>query len=109
METLTGQSARKQYLSKSQKEQILKEHLEQETPISQLARKNRINAVTIYLWNRNMKNEDDTITPAKIRELLLENSTLKNENRQLKFKVADLAVTNDLLTEAIDISKKENF
>ena len=109
METLTGQSARKQYLSKSQKEQILKEHLEQGTPISQLARKNGINAVTIYLWKRNMKNEDDTITPAKIRELLLENSTLKNENRQLKFKVADLAVTNDILTEAIDISKKREL
>lgn len=109
METLTGQSARRQYLSKSQKEQILKEHLEQGTPISQLARKNGINAVTIYLWKRNMRNEDDTITPAKIRELLLENSTLKNENRQLKFKVADLAVTNDILTEAIDISKKREL
>jgi hypothetical protein len=74
--------------------------------ISQLARKNGINAVTIYQWKRIMNQDDESITPEKVRELLLENSKLKGENKQLKIKVADLAVTNDILAEAIEIAKK---
>ena len=107
MEISAEQSDGRRYFSKIQKEQILKEHLEQGTPISQLARKNGISAVTIYLWKRNMNKLDDSITPEKVRELLLEISTLKSQNKHLKVKVADLSVTNDILTEAINISKKK--
>ena len=48
-----------------------------------------------------MNQDDESITPEKIRELLLENSKLKTEINHLKIKVADLSVTNDILTDAI--------
>jgi transposase-like protein len=96
-------------LSKFQREQIMREHTDQGIPISQLARKNGINAVTIYQWKRLMNQDDESITPEKIRELLHENTKLKTENKLLKCKVADLAVSNDILHEAIEISKKREL
>ena len=102
----TGGSKR---LSKFQREQIIREHTEQGIPISQLARKNGINAVAIYQWKRLMNQDDESITPEKIRELLHENTKLKTENKLLKCKVADLAVSNDILHEAIEISKKRDL
>ena len=56
-----------------------------------------------------MNQDDESITPEKVRELILEISKLKSENKQLKFKVADLAVTNDILTDAIEIAKKREL
>jgi transposase-like protein len=109
METELNQRGRKSHLSKAQRDQIVREHIEQGVPISQLARKNGINAVSIYNWKRNMNHEDDSITPKKIKELLSEISNLKTENKQLKVKVADLAVSNDILTDAIEISKKRQL
>jgi len=106
MESTSNYTGTRRYFSKVQKEQILREHTETGVSISQLARKNGINAVTIYQWKRIMNQDDESITPEKVRELLLENSKLKGENKQLKIKVADLAVTNDILAEAIEIAKK---
>lgn len=95
--------------SRLQREQIIREHTEQGIPISHLARKNGINAVTIYQWKRLMNQDDETLTPEKIRELLIEVTKLKTENKLLKCKVADLAVSNDILHEAIEISKKREL
>ena len=106
METQYSSAGRRRHFSKEQRDQILKEHIQEGAPISLLARKNGINAATIYMWKRNMNQDDESITPEKIRELLREISSLKTENKQLKVKVADLAVSNDILTEAIEISKK---
>lgn len=106
METQYSSAGRRRHFSKEQRDQILKEHIQEGAPISLLARKNGINAVTIYMWKRNMNQDDESITPEKIRELFREISSLKTENKQLKVKVADLAVSNDILTEAIEISKK---
>lgn len=107
METQYGSTGRRRrHFSKEQRDQILKEHIQEGAPISLLARKNGINAVTIYMWKRNMNQDDESITPEKIRELFREISSLKTENKQLKVKVADLAVSNDILTEVIEISKK---
>jgi transposase-like protein len=99
----------RRYLSRQQKEEILREHLDHGVPIAQLARKNGINAVTIYQWKRNMNQDDESITPDKVRELILEISKLKTENTYLKVKVADLAVTNDILSDAIEIAKKRTL
>jgi transposase-like protein len=106
METESIYTGTRRYLSRQQKEAILREHTDLGVPIAQLARKNGINAVSIYQWKRNMNQDDESITPEKIRELLLEISKLKNENKHLKVKVADLSVTNDILTDAIEIAKK---
>ena len=109
METANGYTGSRRHFSKTQKDGILREHTEQGVPIAQLARKNGINAVTVYQWKRNMNQDDESITPEKVRELILEISKLKSENKQLKFKVADLAVTNDILTDAIEIAKKREL
>jgi hypothetical protein len=53
-----------------------------------------------------MNKNDESITPEKIQELLLEISSLKKENKLLKVKVTDLAVSNDILTDTIEIAKK---
>jgi len=109
MDTQLNYTGIRRHFSKAQKEQILKEHTEQGISISQLARKNGINAVTVYQWKRLMNQDDKLITPEKVRELLLEITALKIENKQLKVKVADLAVSNDILTDAIDIVKKRDL
>ena len=106
MEAENAYTGTRRYLSRAQKEEILREHRELGVPIAQLARKNGINAVTIYQWKRNMNQDDESITPEKVRELILENSKLKSEIKQLKIKVADLAVSNDILTDAMAIAKK---
>lgn len=109
MQIEVSQPKVRRYFSQAQKELILRENIEDGVPISQLARKNGIHAITVYQWKRHMSQQDDSITPEKIRELLSEITVLKSENKQLKFKVADLAVTNDILTEAIEISKKREL
>ena len=109
MEESVNYVGSRRYFSKAQKEQILREHTELGVPISQIARKNGINAITVYQWKRNMSQEDESITPEKIKELLLEIRNLKSENKNLKIKVADLAVSNDILTDAIEIAKKREI
>jgi transposase-like protein len=99
----------RKHFSRFQREQIIREHTDQGIPISQLARKNGISAVTIYQWKRLMNQDDESITPDKIRELLFEVTKLKTENKLLKCKVADLSISNDILHEAIEISKKREL
>ena len=61
METANGYTGSRRHFSKTQKDQILREHTEQGVPIAQLARKNGINAVTVYQWKRNMNQDDESI------------------------------------------------
>lgn len=106
MENESSRVGVSRYFSKVQKAQILLEHIDQGIPISQLARKNGISAVSIYQWKRLMKQDDENLSPASIKELLFEIASLKQENKKLKVKVADLSVSNDILTDALDIVKK---
>ena len=106
METESIYRSTRRHFSRIQKEQILQEHRDFGVPIAVLARKNGLNAVTIYQWKRNMTEDDGSITPEKIRELVGENKTLKQQINYLKIKVADLSVTNDILADAIEIAKK---
>lgn len=112
MDEKINQQGRKSRFSLAEKEEILRQH-QAGTPISQLARSNGIQAVTIYNWKRSLNMTDDqsdnAVRPDKVRELLLEIADLKKENKQLKVKVADLAVGNDIMAEAIAIQKKRNL
>lgn len=106
MEILNVNPDRRRYFTREQKLQIIQEHRGKGIPISQLARQNGIHPITIYQWKRLMSESDDQLSPTKIKELLLENQRLKQENKALKVKVGDLAVTNDILNDALDIAKK---
>ena len=77
METESIYRSTRRHFSRLQKEQILQEHRDLGVPIAELARKNGLNAVTIYQWKRKMTEDDESITPEKIRELVGENKTLK--------------------------------
>jgi len=109
METESIYRSTRRHFSRIQKEQILQEHRDFGVPIAVLARKNGLNAVTIYQWKRNMTEDDGSITLEKIRALVAENTTLRQHNNLLKIKVADLSVTNDILADAISIAKKTEF
>jgi len=109
METESIYRSTRRHFSRLQKEQILQEHRDLGVPIAELARKNGLNAVTIYQWKRNMTEDDGSITLEKIRALVAENTTLRQHNNLLKIKVADLSVANDILADAISIAKKTEF
>jgi transposase-like protein len=97
------QKARRVY-SISQKEQILKEHLEHGLSISAISRKHQINAVTLYAWKKMFMGSNKT-KPASSEHA--ENERLRRENEALKKTIADLAVDNAILKEANEILKKK--
>ena len=98
------------YFSPVQKYEILKEHIEQGIPISILARKHGTNPITIHQWKRTMKSNDyKTPTIEEVKELFKEIDQLKKENKNLKVKVADLSIGNDILKDALDIVKKKEL
>lgn len=93
--------------------QILKENRENGVPISVLARKHGIHPITIYQWRRNQMSQDDSkkdlMSSNKLRELLLENERLKNENKTLKSKVGDLFLDKEILEAALAVVKKKSL
>lgn len=99
----SSQKARKVY-SNSQKEQILKEHLEHGLSISAVSRKYQINAVTLYAWKKMLMGSDKSKAVADEKA---ENERLRRENDALKKTIADLAVDNAILKEANEIFKKK--
>lgn len=95
----------KKTFSISQKEQILREHLDQGLSISALSRKHQINAVTLYSWKKVFMSSDKVKTKAE--EEAEELARLRLENESLKKVVADLAVDKAILKDAIEILKKK--
>lgn len=88
--------------SKSQKEEILSEHLDKGMPLSVVARKHGIHPITLSAWKRRMKEKD--ATSIDISSLLEEINQLKKENKILKqahseavIHVRDLEEVNDFL------------
>jgi putative transposase len=97
------QKARRIY-SISQKEQILREHLEHGLSISAISRKHQINAVTLYAWKKMLMGSDKKKPPVDDQA---EVERLRRENEALKKTIADLAVDNSILKEANEILKKK--
>jgi transposase-like protein len=97
------QKARRVY-SISQKEQILKEHLEHGLSISAISRKHQINAVTLYAWKKMLMGSDKKKPPVDDQA---EIERLRRENEALKKTIANLAVDNSILKEANEILKKK--
>lgn len=90
-----------------QKRLILREHVEQGSSISFLARKYQVHPVTIYSWKRMVDLTGEMKDPhASIDELLQELALLRTENDKLRSCVADLVVQKAVQTDVIDAFKK---
>ncbi len=93
------------------KQSILKEHHSLGIPVTVLARKYGVHAITLYSWKRQMKQNKDepVVDPNFIQKLIEENDRLKNEVHNLKAKVGDLSIKNDILKDGLEIVQKKRF
>ncbi len=55
----------------------------------------------------NHKKDESPIDPEFIQKLILENDKLKAENQNLKAKVGELAIKNDILKDGLEIVQKK--
>ena len=102
-------SNRRKHFTQAKKQLIINEHYSSEISIPVLARKYGIHAITLYNWKRQMthRKEESTIDLEYVQKLIEENDKLKAENRNLKAKVGDLAIKNDILKDGLEIVKKK--
>jgi len=92
-------------ISREQKFNILSEHTENGTPVSELARLHGIHPITIYQWKRQMnekpKNELD------LEKLLQELDDLKKKNKQLTKALGEVTLDNQCLKDINEFLKKK--
>jgi transposase-like protein len=89
---------------------ILQEHLHQGTSLALLARRFGVHPVTLYAWKRNLMMEDQgRKEKADFAELWSELERTRQENRQLKKAVAELAVDKSILQDAVELLKKKKL
>ena len=89
-----------------EKRAILEEHFNSGLSLSALSRKHQIHPVTLYSWKRSLcmsdKDENQSTSPTNIEEI----ERLKKRNKHLEKAVSNLTIDNSILTDAIDIMKK---
>jgi transposase-like protein len=100
-----AETTKRQYRTKSQKIQLLKELKSGGMTISNLARKHDVHPVTIHKWKREMSQEAKKES-VDLHEILQELEKIKEENNHLKKAVGNLAMDNEILKTANDILKK---
>jgi transposase-like protein len=100
---------KRKYFTQEKKRLIVKEHISMGIPITVLARKYGVHAITLYNWKRQMKQKkkESPIDPEFIQKLIEENDKLKAENQNLKAKVGDLSIKNDILKDGLEIVQKK--
>ena len=87
---------------------ILSRHFKEGVSISELARVNSVNPVTLYYWKRQMSKKPKANLP-DIKELLEQLSELKKENNSLKRIVGEQALDIDCLKDLNDFLKKKEL
>lgn len=92
-------------ISKEQKFNILTEHIEGGTPISELARLHGIHPITIYQWKRQMNEKPKQ--DLNIEEILKELNEVKKKNKQLTKALGELTLDNQCLKDINDFLKKK--
>lgn len=92
-------------LSREQKFNILSDHLEKGTPISELARLHGIHPITIYQWKRQMS--DKPKQDLDVEKLLKELNDLKKKNTQLTKALGELTLDNQCLKDINEFLKKK--
>ncbi|WP_041577221.1 transposase [Bdellovibrio bacteriovorus] len=102
-------SNRRKVFTQEKKQLIIKEHNSQGISIPVLARKYGVHAITLYSWKRQMnhKKDESPISAEYIQKLIEENDKLKAENQNLKAKVGDLTIKNDILKDGLEIVQKK--
>ena len=93
-------------LSTEQKFIILKEHFDKGTSISELARLNQINPVTLYQWKRQMGDQPEE--KINIQEILDENLKLKKDIERLTKALGNAHLDVECSKEIISILKKKS-
>jgi transposase-like protein len=94
-------------VSKEQKFNILSEHFNKGTPISELARVNNIYLVTLYHWKKFMNKKPDE--NFDLEELIRENQKLKKDNELLTKALGKAHVSLECGKEIIEILKKKSL
>lgn len=102
-------SSRRKHFTQEKKESIINEYHSTGISLQELARKYGVHAMSLYYWKRQMKDKKDEspISPDFIRKIIEENDQLKKENKNLKAKIGDLAITNDILKDGMEIVQKK--
>ncbi|WP_347357626.1 transposase [Bdellovibrio sp.] len=102
-------SNRRKVFTQEKKRSIVNEHYSQGISIPVLARKYGVHAITLYSWKRQMnhKKDESPIDAEYIQKLIEENDKLKAENQNLKAKVGELAIKNDILKDGLEIVQKK--
>jgi transposase-like protein len=100
----------RRHFSRDEKQRILDEHRHQKIAISELARKYKINAITIYQWKRTMAEETkNPYLKNTVEDLLAQIRDLKKEAVQKDKVISKLSVSVEILNEALEISKKREI
>lgn len=101
-------SSRRRHFTQEKKQLMVKEHYSQGISIPVLPRKYGVHAITLYSWKRqmNQKKDESPINVEYIQKLIEENDKLKAENQNLKAKVGELAIKNDILKDGLEIVQK---
>jgi transposase-like protein len=98
----------KKRFSLDQKREILSEHLDHGIPISVLARRNNIHAVTLHQWKRVLMDEEK-MNSINIDELIAENKRLQLELKNVKAAYAEEALFNREQKVVIEYFKKKSL
>ena len=102
-------SQQRRHFTIEKKQLILKEHHSLGIPITVLARKYGVHAITLYKWKRQMKQKKDEpiVERELMQKLIEENDRLKCEVHNLKAKIGDLSIKNDILKDGLEIVQKK--
>ena len=100
---------KRKHFTQEKKRSIINEHYSQGISFPVLARKYGVHAITLYSWKRQMnhKKDESPINAEYIQKLIEENDKLKAENQNLKAKVGELAIKNDILKDGLEIVQKK--
>jgi transposase-like protein len=91
-------------VSKELKYNILRDHFEKGTPISELARLHGIHPITIYRWRSSMSEKPEE--KLDIQKIIEENNELKKREKQLLKALGDMALDNQILKDLVEFLKK---
>ena len=89
-----------------EKMSILSRHFKEGVSISELARVNSINPITLYSWKCKMSDKPKKQDLVDIKKILEENAELKKQNKSLKKIVGEQVLDIDCLKDLNEYLKK---